>query len=234
MAAETMSLAPAETDTQEVREYKAMMWTKARCEMANIYVAELYDPDPQTQQTARARYLPLRDRAITTALSIKDEFVQGVALNHVIKLCRDAKQLDVAKKLFREVDDDLLRQQIINDAPELSNEKKARLSDEEKARQAVTINLDGLDRNTIINLAVKAMQDVEAPRRDTDTFKEMAINEPSYEKMLGLALAWAPVRFIKNGEPWVTGDWRRLTPWQRVKRRVSLWGGSLYPSRWRH
>ena len=36
----------------------------------------------------------------------------------------------------------------------------------------------------------------------------------------------APVRFINNGEPWVRGDWRRLTPWQRGKRRVSLWGGS--------
>ena len=148
------------------------------------------------------------------------------SLHHVIKLCRDARQLEVAKKLFREVEDDFLRDQIINDVPELANEKKAQLSDEEKARRSVTINLDGLDRNTIINLAVKAMQDIQAPRRDIATFKEMAINEPSYEKMLGLALYWAPVRFIKNGQPWVTGDWRRLNPWQRVKRRVSLWGGS--------
>jgi hypothetical protein len=37
----------------------------------------------------------------------------------------------------------------------LANEKKAQLSDEEKARRSVTINLDGLDRNTIIKLAVK-------------------------------------------------------------------------------
>jgi hypothetical protein len=34
------------------------------------------------------------------------------------------------------------------------------------------------------------------------------------------------VRFIKDGKPWVRGDWRRLTPWQRIKRRISLLGGS--------
>jgi len=27
-------------------------------------------------------------------------------------------------------------------------------------------------------------------------------------------------------QPWLKGDWRRLTLWQRVKRTYSLWGGS--------
>jgi hypothetical protein len=213
--AEPMSLAIAETGTPEVREYKTFMWVKAQCEMANCYIDGLHDPDPQTRQNDRASYLNLRNKAVTTALSLKNEIPQNFALHEVIKLCRRAQDFDAAKKLFREIDDDCLRAQIIEDVPELANEKKGRLSDEEKSKRAVTINLDGLDRNAIINLAVKAMQDVQAPRRDIATFKEMAINEPSFEKMLGLALAWAPVRFIKNGEPWVTGDWRRLTPWQR-------------------
>jgi hypothetical protein len=224
--AEEISLAIAESDTPEVREYKTFMWVKAQCEMAAIYLDELHDPNPLTRKDASTHYLKLRNGAITTARTLKDEIAENFAFHEIIKLCSRARDIEAAKKLFREIDDEYLRARIIKDVPELANEKKGRLSDEEKARQAVTINLDGLDRNTIIKRAIKAMQDVEAPQRDIETFKEMAINEPSFEKMLGLALAWAPVRFIKNGQPWVTGDWRRLNPWQRVKRRVSLWGGS--------
>jgi hypothetical protein len=109
---------------------------------------------------------------------------------------------------------------------ELAGEKKKRLSDEEKALRTVTINLDGLDRKTIGNLVCKAMHDVGIPERDIEGFKEDAVIA-NYETMIAKAIGWgAPVRFIKEGKPWVRGDWRRLTPWQRVKRRVSLWGGS--------
>ncbi len=49
----------------------------------------------------------------------------------------------------------------------------------------------------------------------------------NYENMIASAIGWgAPVRFVKEGIPWFRGDWRRLTPWQRVRRRVSLLGGS--------
>jgi hypothetical protein len=45
--------------------------------------------------------------------------------------------------------------------------------------------------------------------------------------MLAKAIDWgAPVQFLKDGQPWIKGDWKRLTLWQRVKRRYSLWGGS--------
>jgi hypothetical protein len=70
------------------------------------------------------------------------------------------------------------------------------------------------------------MHDVGIPKRDIEGFKEDAIKE-NYETMIANAIGCgAPVRFVKEGIPWFRGDWRRLTPWQRVKRRVSLWGGS--------
>jgi hypothetical protein len=97
----------------------------------------------------------------------------------------------------------------------------------EKALRTVTINLDGLDRKTIGNLVCKAMREVGIPERDIEGFKEDAIIA-NYETMIAKAIEWgAPVRFVKDGKPWFRGDWRRLTPWQRVRRRVSLSEGAM-------
>ena len=216
----------------------AAMSAKVACEKAYYFFCALRDDsdpklrevDPagyETQlQKDRARYEKFRDEAIATALSIKDEIAQGFVIHDVIKLCRSTHEIDLAKKLFKEVDDDGLRAQILADAPELAGEKKKRLSDDEKAGRTVTINLDGLDRRAIVGLVVKAMRDVGIPQRDIHGFIEDA-RKADYATMLADAIGWgAPVRFVKDGEPWFRGDWRRLTPWQRVKRRVSLLGGS--------
>jgi hypothetical protein len=106
-------------------------------------------------------------------------------------------------------------------------EKKKRLPDEEKASRTVTINLDGLSHEAIIGRVAEVMRDVGSPEREIACFKEDAINARNYETVIATAIGWkVPVRFIRNGKPWFRADWRRLTPWQRVKRRVSLWGGS--------
>ncbi len=129
------------------------------------------------------------------------------------------------KTLFKEVDHHLLREQIVRDAPELAGERK-RLSDEENAVNTVTIHLDGLDGEAVIHLVTKAMRDVGASERDIEGFREDA-NQADYDTMLAKAIGWgAPVCFLKDGQPWVRGDWRRLTLWQRVKRRFCLWRGS--------
>jgi hypothetical protein len=74
------------------------------------------------------------------------------------------------------------------------------------------------------------MRDVGASEREIEGFKEDA-NRADYENMLAKAIDWgAPVHFLKDGRPWIRGDWRRLTLRQRVKRRFSLWRGSyLHP-----
>jgi hypothetical protein len=182
-------------------------------------------------QVDRARYETFRDEAIATALAIKHEIAHGLAIHEVLKLLRRTnQQFDLAKKLFKEVDDDGLRERILKDVPELAGEKKKRLSDEEKALRTVTINLDGLSPEAIISRVVKAMRDVGTPEREIECFKEDAVGA-DYATMLATAIGYqAPVRFIKDGKPWFRGDWRRLTPWQRVKRRVSLWsGGYVHP-----
>jgi hypothetical protein len=211
-------------DTQLIRELQ--LTDKA------IYDADKAIHEKQLQAD-RERYEKFRDEAIASALAIKDEIAQGFAIHEVIKLCQKTNtQFDLAKKLFKEVDDDGLRERILKDVPELAGEKKKRLSDEEKALRTVTINLDGLDRKTIINTVIRAMHDVGIPTRDIEGFKEDAI-KANYETMIAKAIGWgAPVRFFKEGIPWFPGDWRRLTPWQRVKRRVSLWGGSYEHPRW--
>jgi hypothetical protein len=109
----------------------------------------------------------------------------------------------------------------------LAGEKKKRLPDEEKASRTVTINLDLLSHEAIISRVAEVMRDVGSLEREIACFKEDAINARNYETVIATAIGWkAPVRFIRNGKPWFRSDWRRLTPWQPVKRRVSLWGGS--------
>jgi hypothetical protein len=188
-------------ETDEDRDNKAAIWVKAKCEIASIYVAGLSDSDPQKRQYERAQYQHHRDEAIASARAIKDEFYQGFAIHHVITLCRTARDLDTARTLFKEVDDDFLRDQILKDAPELAGEKKGRLSDEEKARSAVTINLDGLDREAVIRRVVKAMRDLGTPKRELEGFNEDAVNA-DYATMLAKAIGWGSASALS--EKWRT------------------------------
>jgi hypothetical protein len=88
------------------------------------------------------------------------------------------------------------------------------------------IHLDSLERDAIIHLVTKAMRSIGASEREIEGFKKDATNA-DYDTMLAKAIDWgAPVQFLKDGQPWIKGDWKRLTLWQRVKRRYSLWGGS--------
>lgn len=204
---------------------QAVFRVTGECQLANRSVEGLTNSDPEKRQSEKANYEHHLVEAVATALVIKDEFYKAFAIQQVINLCRSANDLDIAKTLFKEVDHHLLREQIVRDAPELAGERK-RLSDEENAVNTVTIHLDGLDGEAVIHLVTKAMRDVGASERDIEGFREDA-NQADYDTMLAKAIGWgAPVCFLKDGQPWVRGDWRRLTLWQRVKRRVSLWGGS--------
>jgi len=204
---------------------QAVFQVTGTCQLANKSIEWFADPDPGKRLSERAKYERHLIAAIASALSIKDEFYRGVALHQVIKLCRSANDLAIAKTLFKEVGHSSLREQIVKDAPELAGERKMP-HDEEDAHRIVTIHLDGLEREAIIHLLAKVMREVGASEREIESFKEDAANADD-DTMLAKAIEWgAPVRFLKDGQPWVSGDWRRLTPWQRVKRRISLWGGS--------
>ena len=196
-----------------------------KCLLANQSVERLSYIDPEKRQSEKTKYECHLVEAIASALSIKDEFYKGLAIRQVISVCRNANQFDIEKTLFKEVDHDLLREQIVKDAPELASERK-NLPDEKSACRTTTIHLDGLDRDTIIRLVTKAMRGMGASEREIEGFKD-DIQNVDHDTMLAKAINWgAPVKFLKHGQPWVQGDWKQLTSWQRVKRRFSLLGGS--------
>jgi hypothetical protein len=204
---------------------QAVFGVTGKCLLANRSVERLAHLDPEKRQSEKTKYEHHLLEAIAAALSIKDEFYKGLAIRQVINVCRNANDIDIEKTLFKEVDHPLLREQIVKDAPELAGERKE-VSDEDSACRTVTIHLDGLERDAILHNVTKAMRDIGASEREIEGFKEDAHNA-DYDTMLAKAIDWgAPVHFLKDGEPWVKGDWRRLTLWQRVKRKLSLLGGS--------
>ena len=204
---------------------EAVFRVTGKCLLAKEAVERLSYIDPEKRRSEKTKYEQHLLEAIVSALSIKDEFYKGVAIRQVINVCRNANELDIEKTLFREVDHYFIREQIVRDAPELASERK-KLSGEESAGRTVTIHLDGVDRDTIIHLVAKAMRDIGASEREIEGFKD-DIKSADRDSMLAKAINWgAPVNFLKDGHPWVVGDWRRLTLWQRVKRRISLLGGT--------
>ena len=146
-----------------------------------------------------------------------------MAIRQIINVCRRANDLDIAKTLFKEVDHHSLREQIVKDAPELAGEKKV-LSDD--IPKTVSVHLDGVDREAIIHMVTKAMREGGASECEIEGFKE-DVNTADLATLLAKAIAWgAPVQFLKDGQPWISGDWRRLSLWQRLKRRFLLLRGS--------
>jgi hypothetical protein len=194
-----------------------------KCLAANSSLEGLTNVDPERRQFEKADYEHHLVEAIASALAIRDEFYKGLAIRQIINVCRRANDLDIAKTLFKEVDHHSLREQIVKDAPELAGEKKVLADDTPKT---VTIHLDGLDHEAIVHMVTNAMREGGASECEIEGFKE-DVNTAD------LATCWprpshggAPVQFLKDGQPWISGDWRRLTFWQRLKRRFFLLRGS--------
>ena len=216
-------------NTQTEDGAQAVLRVTGKCLLANRSVERLAHLNPAKRQSEKTEYEHQLLEAVAAALSIKDEFYKGLAIRQVINVCRNADDVDIEKTLFKEVDHHLLREQIVKDAPELASERK-KLSDEDRANRTIAVHLDGLDRDAIIHLVTKAMRDIGASEREIGGFRD-DIKDADYDTMLAKAIDWgAPVHFLNGGKPWVKGDCRRLTLWQRVKRRLSLLGGSyVYP-----
>ena len=194
-----------------------------KCLAANSSLEGLTHLDPEIRQFEKANYEHHLAEAIASALAIRDEFYKGLAIRQIINVCRRANDLDIAKTLFKEVDHHSLREQIVKDAPELAGEKKV-LSDD--IPKTVSVHLDGVDREAIIHMVTKAMREGGASECEIEGFKD-DVNTADLATLLAKAIAWgAPVQFLKDGQPWISGDWRRLSLWQRLKRRFLLLRGS--------
>ena len=107
---------------------------------------------------------------------------------------------------------------------------KRRFSDD--ILKTVSVHLDGVDREAIIHMVTKAMREGGASECEIEGFKD-DVNTADLATLLAKAIAWgAPVQFLKDGQPWISGDWRRLSLWQRLKREVLVIARKLCPSRW--
>jgi hypothetical protein len=204
---------------------RAVFRVTGECVSASEELDRLAPSNSDRNASERVKYEHHLIEAIGWALRIEDEFYKGLAIHRIISVCRKAHELDIAKTLFREVDHPSLREQIVRDAPELAGERR-RLADEEGAVQPITILLDGLDREAVARLVIKTIRDNGACEREVEGFKQ-DVAQADYDTTLAKAIDWgAPVHFVKDGEPWLKGDWRRLNFWQRINRWMSLWGGS--------
>jgi hypothetical protein len=209
--------------TQKEDAAQAAFRVTGKCLAANSSLEGLTHLDPEIRQFEKANYEHHLAEAIASALAIRDEFYKGLAIRQIINVCRRANDLDIAKTLFKEVDHHSLREQIVKDAPELAGEKKV-LSDD--IPKTVSVHLDGVDREAIIHMVTKAMREGGASECEIEGFKD-DVNTADLATLLAKAIAWgAPVQFLKDGQPWISGDWRRLSLWQRLKRRFLLLRGS--------
>ena len=114
----------ARTEDDKDEGVDRILAVKLKCNDASLFLSALaYDP-PEDHQFDRVKYVLGRDEALRIALTIDDEFYKGLAIHEVILICRQANDLDVAKRLFKKVNGKLLRRKILQDAPELASEKK--------------------------------------------------------------------------------------------------------------
>lgn len=104
---------------------QAVFRVTGKCLLAKESLEKLSYIDPDKRRSEKTKYEHHLLEAIASALSIKDEFYKGVAIRQVINVCRNANELDIEKTLFKEVDHDFLREQIVRDAPELACERKS-------------------------------------------------------------------------------------------------------------
>src|SRR5262245_19489954 len=101
-------------------------------------------------------------------------------------------------------------------------------------RRPIVLDVDKCDRKLVIATVIQAMRDAGCWEGDIenfrdsidmdkrDTLEEVVAKAVYHQEGMSVPL----VQFVKDGVPRVEGDPRRLSRWQRIKRRVSLLGGS--------
>ena len=113
----------SEFDSDESDEFDELaMAVKLKCDIAAMSARNLDASVPEERQYELDRYRRLRDEAISMAMDIHDEFCQGFAIHQIAKLCKEANDLATVEPLFDSVEDEFLREQILEDCPELGRE----------------------------------------------------------------------------------------------------------------
>ena len=111
------SIEGGQADGQEAQ---LALQVKTTCEIAAMSARAMKTDVEDIRKYELERYAKLGKKAINIALSIDDEFYRSATVHSVIKLCQEANDIKAARSLFKRVEVDFMREQILEDWPELA------------------------------------------------------------------------------------------------------------------
>jgi hypothetical protein len=96
---------------------------QAKCKYALCHTEILTNPADHNEETLeyeRSAYKKIKEIVFSHLENIEDEFYRGAAIHNIIRLLVSGNDIEDAKKLFSEVDDDFICEKIIEEFPMLS------------------------------------------------------------------------------------------------------------------
>lgn len=109
-----------EDDEELDEQAKLAFLIKAKCQYAHCHTEILSnsgDFDDETLEYERSRYEKMKLVVMEHLSEIDDEFDRGFAIHHIIELLVSGNDIEEAKVLFSKVDDDFIKEKIIEDFP---------------------------------------------------------------------------------------------------------------------
>lgn len=95
------------------------MFIQQKGQVGAMFAGRLNDP-LEDQADQRARYEHVRDELLGVLDQIEDEYCRGFASHQLIKMCLIANEVALCRALLAGVRDELLREQILGDFPQLA------------------------------------------------------------------------------------------------------------------
>jgi hypothetical protein len=115
------SVVPANWGPCMSGEERKVLQVRAMCQVARgcAEVVATHDPDDRLYEYEKETYRKRKLRAIQITNSIQDRFYFETALHSIIDLCIAANELDDARRLFRTITVDVIRDQLLKSHPPL-------------------------------------------------------------------------------------------------------------------
>jgi hypothetical protein len=102
-------------------EERKVLQVRAMCQVARgcAEVVATHDPADHAYEYEKETYRKRKLRAIQITKSIQDRFYFETALHSIIDLCIAANEFDDARRLFRMISVDVIRDQLLKSHPRL-------------------------------------------------------------------------------------------------------------------
>ena len=109
-------------DTDDDGQAKLAVKIKNICQIAHMHIEYIVNPDEWGKEEVAyesERFEQYKNKAKDVLQNISDEYYRGFALHQIIDICVEANQMDEAKELFSEIEDEFIREQVIENHPTL-------------------------------------------------------------------------------------------------------------------